>query len=207
MARVLLIRHGETVATVASRYSGQREEPLTERGAAQHERLLARLGQTAIDRVVSSDLERCRLFAEALARERDARLELTPALREASFGAWEGLTYDEARAADRAAMTAFNRDPAHVAPPGGESLEAAGARAFAYWKELLRGFGRREATLVVVGHGGTLVALLCLLLAIPLERYWTLRLDNAGLTVLDTYPSGPIVSVLNDTCHLADLAP
>lgn len=205
MARLLLVRHGETALGRASRYSGQRDTPLTPLGEQQHERLLERLRGDAIGRVVGSDLTCCRLLAEAVAADHGVLAEANPALREASFGAWEGLTYQEAMARDRAAMVAFNRDSANVAPPGGESLTVAATRAHACLDALLREHRRRDDALLVIGHGGTLQALLCGLLALPLERYWTLRVDPASLSVLDTYPMGAIVAVLNDTCHLHDL--
>ena len=43
------------------------------------------------------------------------------------------------------------------------------------------------------------------LLAIPLDRYWMLRIDPGAVSVLDFYPRGPIVAVLNDTYHLQGL--
>ncbi len=204
MSRLLLVRHGETALSRAMRYSGQRETALTPLGERQHERVRERLRPESIGRVVSSDLARCRTLAERIAADHGVAAESDPALREAAFGVWEGLTYDEAMARDRRAMVAFNRDPVKVAPPGGESLEAVAERARACLDRLLREQKRRDGALLLVSHGGTLQALLCGLLAVPLTRYWTLRVDPAALTVLDTYPMGPIVAVLNDTCHLKE---
>jgi alpha-ribazole phosphatase len=69
----------------------------------------------------------------------------------------------------------------------------------------VRAHDRDSGALAIVSHGGTIRALPCGLLAIPLERHWTLRIDHASLTILDVYPLGPIVEVLNDTCHLRDV--
>lgn len=205
MARVLLVRHGETLLNAESRYSGQRDAPLTARGEAQQDRLRARLAAEPIERVVSSDLARCASLAAALAAESGLVAEADPALREASFGAWEGLTYAEAMGRDRAAMVAFNRDTVGVAPPGGETLLALEARARPAFDALIKAHKEREGALLLVTHGGTLRALLCSLLRIPLDRYWTLNVDLASLSILDVYPMGPIVSLLNDTCHLNGL--
>jgi alpha-ribazole phosphatase len=102
-------------------------------------------------------------------------------------------------------MVAFNRDQVEAAPPGGETLASLAARATTCLATLLDEHRRRTGALVLVSHGGTLRALLCGLLEIPLRRHWTLRVDHAALCVLDTYPLGPVVAVLNDTCHLEDL--
>lgn len=206
MGRVILVRHGETVLNRQLRYSGQQETPLTALGQAQHDRLRARLRFEPIERILSSDLGRCRDLAEAVAADGAAPCELEPALREASFGIWERLTYEMAMARDRQAMVAFNRDPVQHGPPGGESLSALQARVRPYFDALVRGRRDDQGALLVVSHGGTLRVLLCSLLAIPLDRYWTLRIDPGGMTILDTYPLGAIIAVLNDTCHLADLA-
>jgi broad specificity phosphatase PhoE len=206
MSHVILLNHGETVLASEGQYSGQRETALTALGLIQHERLAARLDGAAIDRVACSDLERCRSLAHLLADRRGVAVEELPALREASFGAWEGMTYAEAMARDRLAMVAFNRDLVNVAPPGGESLAALAGRVRPAFDALLGSRRKRSGTLVVVSHGGTLRALLCSLLTIPLDRHWTIRIDHASLTRLDIYALGPIVEVLNDTCHLGDAA-
>jgi alpha-ribazole phosphatase len=205
MARLILIRHGETEDSRAARYSGQRDTPLTLLGEAQHARVRAHLAGEEVGRVVCSDLQRCRHLAGLLAADHGPAAEPLAALREASFGAWEGLTYAEALEADRPAMVAFNRDQLEVAPPGGETLAGVAARAGACLATLLREHRRRPDALIVVSHGGTLRALLCGLLEIPLRRHWTLRSDHAALSVLDIYPQGPVVAVLNDTCHLREM--
>jgi alpha-ribazole phosphatase len=207
VSTLILARHGQTLLQAATRYSGQQDTPLTALGARQHALLRARLAREPIDQVVTSDLQSCKALAEAVAADHGIEAEQEPALREASFGSWEGLTYGEAMARDRQAMVAFNRNTARVAPPGGESLAALVVRAIPALEAVLRAHKKREGTLLLVSHGGALQALLCHLLAIPLERHWTLRVDNAALSVLDIYPMGAIVAVLNDTCHLEGLSP
>jgi alpha-ribazole phosphatase len=202
---VILVRHGQTVLNQQLRYSGRRDAPLTPLGEAQHERLRARLAGLPIDRVLCSDLERVRELADRIAADHGIAAEPETALREASFGAWEGLTYDEAMARDRQAMVAFNRDTAHVAPPDGESLVDLEARVRPCFDAAIKAQRHRSGALLLVSHGGTLRALLCSLLQIPLNRHWTLRVDPASCTVLDMYPMGPIVETLNDTCHLHGL--
>lgn len=205
MVRVFLVRHGETTYGAASRYSGQSDVPLSARGEAQHLRLRDLLHDKEIERVVSSDLARARLLADLVAADHGLSATTDACLREASFGRWEGLTYEEARTLDHAAMTAFNRAPAKAAPPDGESLVGVVGRVRPFFDALVKEHRDQEGALLVVGHSGALRGLLCSLLMIPLERYWTLNVDNAALTTLDMYPMGAIVQTLNDTHHLSDL--
>ena len=207
MTQVILVRHCETELSAAKCYSGQMEALLTPRGRRQQEQLATRLAGEAIGRIASSDLTRCRTLAEAIAVPRALPVAYDEALREARFGRWEGLTYEEALAGDPEAMAAFNNDPARTAPPDGESLATAGDRALALLMMLVQQHRNREDALLIIGHGGTLRAVLCLLLHIPLERYWTLRLDPASLTRLDCYPYGSILEELNSTDHLCDVRP
>lgn len=206
MPTLFLVRHGETTYNRASRYSGQAETALTGRGLEQHARLRERLAGEDIGRVASSDLGRCLTLAGVVASDHGLVAEPYAGLREAAFGDWEGLTYEEALTRNPAAMAAFNRDPLSVAPPGGESLAALGRRARPLLDRLVREHEGRVGALLVVSHGGLLRALLCHLLRVPADRYWTLRVDPAALTVLDTYPAGAILAVLNDTCHLRGLS-
>jgi alpha-ribazole phosphatase len=140
-----------------------------------------------------------------MAADHGLNAEAEPALREASFGMWEGMTYEVAMARDRQAMVAFNRDPVRHGPPGGESLTQFAARLRPCFDALVREQRDQAGALLLVTHGGAVRALLCSLLALPLDRHWMLRVDPASLTALDTYPLGPILGLLNDTCHLADL--
>ena len=205
MSRVILVRHGETELNRQLRYSGQLDATLTAAGQAQEARLLASLAAIPISRVVSSSVPHVLRLAELLAAQRHLHAEADPDLREASFGRWEGLTYAEAMQADRPEMVAFNRGAADAAPPLGESVRALAARVRARFDALEREQRGRDGALLIVSHGGTLRALLCSLLHIPIERHWTLRINPASVTVFDTYPLGPIVAVLNDTCHLQGL--
>jgi hypothetical protein len=43
-------------------------------------------------------------------------------------------------------------------------------------------------------------------MAINHNCWWQLRFDNASLSIVDTYPRGAILTLLNDTSHLKDLS-
>ena len=84
--RLDLLRHGET--ELGGGLRGSLDDALTELGWAQmHE---AVQGQGPWDRIVSSPLQRCRLFAQALAATLEVPLTLDADLQELHFGVWEG---------------------------------------------------------------------------------------------------------------------
>ncbi len=99
--RVYLIRHGEVEGAGPKRYNGHRNVGLTEQGLEQMRRLGGCLAKLPIAAVYSSDLTRTVKGAEILGGSRNLPLYQRPALREKSFGAWEGLTYEEASGSRR----------------------------------------------------------------------------------------------------------
>lgn len=87
---------------------------------------LARLAQRhPVAHVYAADswaeAEAAQLLAEAL----EAPFTLLPALRERSWGEWEGLRFAEVREGYPQEVAAWLQDEAGFAPPGGESLREA----------------------------------------------------------------------------------
>lgn len=200
MTRLLLVRHGETIWNSELRYQGQKDIPLNDIGRAQAERVRERLAHEEFTAVYSSDLERASRTAAVIARGRGVPHECLVELREANFGDWEGLTYAEASARFPDVAKARRDDPERTQPPNGESLAQVRERALAAVDRLLA--RHADETILISGHGGPLRALLCGLLGLDLRFAWRLRLDNCSLSIVDTYPEGAILSLLNDVYHL-----
>ncbi len=57
-------------------------------------------------------------------------------------------------------------------------------------------------TILIVSHSGPLKVLVCLLLGIDQSHWWQIRCDNASLSIVETYPQGAIINLLNDISHL-----
>jgi broad specificity phosphatase PhoE len=143
-----LLRHGETEG--GQRYRGVTDDPLTDAGWEQMWRAVR--GKGLWDRIVTSPLERCAAFAEALATRHAIVLEVDERWREIDFGAWEGHTVEELMAQDPQALQRFWHDPVAHPPPGGERLAAFRDRVLTAWLELVsRCRGER---VLIVTHGG-----------------------------------------------------
>lgn len=161
-----LIRHG-VADSVSGRCIGHTNAPLSAEGFAQCT-TLARAWTPPSDAVVwSSDLSRAHDSACALL---DAwglprtRLHGDAALRECSFGAWDGRTWAELEASDGARLDHWMRDWQSVAPPDGESLLEFADRVRT---ALFRIAATDGASHVIVAHAGTLRAILCTVLNAP----------------------------------------
>ena len=202
MARLLLVRHGETEWNETARCQGSSDISLSATGFQQVEALKRRLVKERIDAIYSSDLKRAVHTAQIIALEHNTELVTCRELREIDFGEFEGLTFEEIKQRYPHSNWWTVQD-AEEKLPRGESVSQLVSRVSQFVARL-RGYTGGE-TILVVAHGGSLRALLCLLLGLGLEHWWRIRLDSASLTVVETYSEGAVLSLLNDLCHLENL--
>lgn len=172
-----VLRHGEPVG--GRRYRGNGiDDPLSRAGEAQMWRAVGELRPW--DRIVSSPMRRCHDFAQALAAEMGLAVAVEPRFREVGFGAWEGRTADQVRAADPEGFERFYRDPLRCRPPGAEPLEDFTARVGAAFEALAADGGGRHV--LVVAHAGVIRASVARVLGLPLERLYRIAVPYAGVT-------------------------
>ena len=94
MARILLVRHGESEWNSVGRWQGQADSPLSDLGRQQAKVASRALGQ--LDLVVCSDLQRAQVTAEIIASELGVGpVVIDAGLRERDAGEWSGLTRTE----------------------------------------------------------------------------------------------------------------
>ncbi|HEX4257236.1 MAG TPA: bifunctional RNase H/acid phosphatase [Streptosporangiaceae bacterium] len=198
----LLLRHGQTPLSTERRFAGIGDIELTETGVRQAklagERLAAR---GDIDVIVTSPLQRARQTAAEVAAATGAPVVADEDLRETDFGAWEGLTFAEARQRWPDEVTAWLADPA-VAPPEGESFTTVGVRVRAALDRLLGQYPGQ--TVLVVSHVTPIKTLLTEALLAPPAALHRMFLDVGSLNEVHWFSDGPaVVRSLNDTAHLS----
>ena len=201
--RLLLVRHGLTLSNVQARYTGQLDVPLTEVGERQAEAVGQRLASEPLDVIVSSDLQRARDTAAAIARYHNLPVWYDADLREASLGEWEGLTYREVTALYAQQVGKRREDPNFPAP-GGESFMQVRdrvARARQRWQAQYP-----DATMLWVTHAGVIETALCDFLGLDLTYRRQFRHDNASITEFDLRRDYGVLVTLNITEHLRELA-
>jgi len=202
MTRLILVRHGETVANREFRYIGRRDDALSERGVAQAKQLAEALAMLPIAAVYSSPLQRAYQTALPIAARHGLEVRKADDLREGDFGMWEGYTRDEiiARGGQEAEyLFAWQRDAA-LAPPGGESLVDMRDRACAATTSLAQ--AHPGQMVVLVSHVGPVKALLCTALGAPLTSMFHIFLDPATISVVDWQDTGSVVRLVNSHAHL-----
>ena len=202
--RLIAVRHGETAWNVEARLQGQLDIPLNERGQEQARRAARSLAEDRPDVVVSSDLARARATAEAIASFNEVPLILDPALRERSFGTFEGMTHLEVEQLwPEQSRRWRSRDP-DFAPGDGESLRVFYARCVDATLRIAHEHAGK--TIVLVAHGGVLDCLYRAASRVELDapRIW--QLDNAAINRMLHTESGLTLVGWDDVGHLNDRA-
>jgi probable phosphoglycerate mutase len=199
--RFVLVRHGATVHSAAKRFSGRNDLPLDEVGTVQAAALAQRLaGTPELAAVVSSPLRRAVETATAVAAAAGVERQTQDGLIETDFGAWEGLTFAEARERDGQLLTQWLGSP-DVAPPGGESFTAVGRRVRRARDAIIAAHPGR--TVIVVSHVTPIKLLLRMALDAPPIALYRLHLDTASVSCIDYYADGNCsVRLMNDVSHL-----
>lgn len=202
MAKLFLVRHGETELNSTQRYWGKTDVGLGPAGLRQAEQLRDRLATERIDFFYASEMSRAMATARVIASIHHREVVPCPELREIDFGKIEGLNFTEVQARyPEIAKMWIERNP-ELCYPEGESLVALDKRIGLFKTRLEQHTG--DEVVMVVAHSGVLRTLICQLLGLEMRNRWNLRLDLASLSIVETYPGAAILSLLNDTSHLVD---
>jgi len=116
-----LMRHPH-IDFAPQRCIGQTDVDLSVEGESSLECLAEQACRLFPDRVISSDLKRCRHLAEEIAARLRIRPVFDPIWREIDFGFWENRTWEAIRREESEAFAGWVADFVTAAPPGGESF-------------------------------------------------------------------------------------
>ncbi len=202
--RLLLVRHGESVANRERRMQGRLDSPLTEKGARQAEAIAERVAQDApISAVYSSPLLRALETARTIGRRVGHDPVTLDDLMEQDIGDATGMSWEEFEHTWPAAAHALESGDRDARWPGGESRRDVAVRA-ARVMDLITSqqpFG----TVVVVSHGGTLRWAVAHLMSGTPFAHPDHRFDNCAITEVVLGAGGPAIACANDSSHLAEI--
>jgi broad specificity phosphatase PhoE len=202
--RLLLVRHGETIANREYRYIGVRDDPLSAHGQTQATQLAEALAVLPVAAVYSSPLQRAYQTAMAIAARHALEVQTVDELCECSFGTWEGLSRAEVIARspeDAQRLSAWERDTS-ISPPEGESFEALRQRVCTAVNRLAQ--LHPGQAIALVSHVGPIKILLCAALDAPTSSIFRIFLDPATISVVDWRDRGHMLdkSALYSTVRL-----
>lgn len=181
MTVIYWVRHAPTHEKA---FVGHRDVPADLSDSAQIARVSAALPTRAV--VVSSDLMRSIDTASAIQGSR-TRLAHRAGLREFDFGDWDGLHFSEVAENWPALSRAYWERPGDVAPPKGESWNAAADRISSDVASLLDEHPRRD--IIAVAHFGSILSQVARAARITPYRALSHRIDNYSITEIQMRPN------------------
>jgi broad specificity phosphatase PhoE len=176
--QLYLVRHGTTTLNVQNRYRGRRDVPLDAQGYQDAVDAARSLSSRGITAVYTGPLRRTIATAQIIADEaRVPDLRILHGLNNVDYGAWEGLTADEAAVYDPEAFELYRTDPARAACPSGEKLRDAQERII----EAMRLIGERHIgeAVVAVTHA-VMIRLVCAQLSGASGELWRIPVGRGS---------------------------
>ena len=187
--RLILLRHGETGYNATSRMQGQLDTELNVRGRGQADAAATVLAERKPALIVSSDLQRATVTAHVLSERVGVAVRTDDRLRETHLGQWQGLTHSEVERRWPGGLHRWRTDP-QWCPPGGETKVTVAERGVAVVRELKEQTGV-EGPVVLVAHGGLIIAVTAQLLELPVNRWLVLGgLGNTRWAELSSTAAG-----------------
>jgi len=171
-----LLRHGACEG--GEIFRGSTDVLLSEAGWQQMRSAVA--GESGWQRIFSSPLQRCRLFAARLAEERELPLHLVDDLRELHFGHWEGRRLVDIEREQGELLQRFWQDPMQVTPPGGETLSSFQLRVVAAMRQIVADSAGQH--ILLIAHGAVIRMLLCEWLQMAMTAFSNIAVPYAGFS-------------------------
>jgi broad specificity phosphatase PhoE len=181
--RIHLVRHGTTLLNRQHRYRGRIDVPLDEGGWTEAWSAAAELESAGVQAIYASPLRRARDTARVIGDATGtATIVDMPGLINLDYGRWEGLTTDEAEAADPDAYRRYQTFTDDAACPGGEGLMSAAERTLLslHVLHLLHPGG----IVVAVSHAVIVRFAIALVTDAP-RAEWRRNLPNGSVTQFD----------------------
>jgi broad specificity phosphatase PhoE len=208
--KLLFIRHGESRGNLSQRWQGWLDEPLTDLGREQAQRLAERLQRWAIAQsqpievVYSSTLSRAFQTASVLAQSWRVPLVLDSRLRERDVGVMQGLTWPEIEVRYPDIAQIIRQRWVVPALPEGETTFDLAERAWQAVEEIITRADDRDAgsIIAIVSHGGTINAYLNRLVGRHHDMPFMFHLGNTSLSMIELHGGRPRILLVNDLCHL-----
>ena len=185
MARLILIRHGQSVWNATNRFTGWTDVELSEKGVIEAEEAGRQLSGIRIDVVHTSDLIRAQRTAEIVMQQNESFGETIPThydwrLNERHYGALQGLNKAETAEKHGAEQVHIWRRSFDVPPPEGESLEMTAERTIPYFTEEILPDLESGKNVLVSAHGNSLRSIVMHLEGISPEDIVSLEIPTGS---------------------------
>ena len=197
MAKLVLIRHGESQWNLENRFTGWTDVPLTDKGREEARRGGLRLRGIRFDKAFTSVLQRAIETLEIVLKvigQEAIPVERDQALNERHYGDLQGLNKAETAEKYGKEQVHIWRRSYDVPPPEGESLKDTAARTLPYFDSRILPELQAGRDVIVAAHGNSLRSIVMQLENLTREQVLELNLDTGVPLVYEFDTAGKILS-------------
>jgi 2,3-bisphosphoglycerate-dependent phosphoglycerate mutase len=197
MARLVLLRHGESQWNLENRFTGWVDVPLSARGIQEAKNAGEKLRPYQFDRAFTSVLQRAnetlRLALEVIGQTA-VPTEKDKALNERMYGELQGLNKAETAKKYGDDQVKIWRRSYDVRPPGGESLKDTAERVLPYYEKVIKPRLLAGETILIAAHGNSLRALVMELEQLTKEQVLELNIPTGAPLLYELDAAGAVTS-------------
>jgi len=171
MINLYLLRHGKSIFNEKKLIQGQKdfaENGLSKSGIKQIREISKHLAKLEINKVFSSDLQRCREAADIVYKKIEIEISFVKELREQNCGDWEGMKSSEVK----------SESEKEIIPPNGESMQDVEKRVIPFIKKILK----KDNNILIITHAAVIQNIVGYFLNIPYDSRFKIKLRGGSLS-------------------------
>ncbi|MHB1347336.1 MAG: histidine phosphatase family protein [Candidatus Humimicrobiaceae bacterium] len=199
--KFFLVRHGQSEWNLEGRYQGVSNTKLTEVGQEQAELAAKYLSKVEFSGFFSSPIGRTIETAEIFKKKLGKEYQISENLKEINFGKWEGLKFDDIISKYGSDFQNWIKDPFENPPTEGESFNDIIKRGIQEIDKIIAE-SKEDSNILLVTHGGFIVAMLVHWLKIPPQRWSSIIQNHGAINIVVIDKNVPYIAQINFTGHL-----
>lgn len=197
MAKLVLLRHGESQWNLENRFTGWVDVPLSPKGEQEAKAAGQKLAGITFDRAYTSVLKRAidtlTIVLEVIGQT-GIPIEKDKALNERLYGELQGLNKAETAKKFGDQQVKIWRRSFDVRPPGGESLKDTADRVLPYYEQHIRPQILAGKNILIAAHGNSLRALVMQLDKLSKEAVLELNIPTGAPLFYEFDQAGNVTS-------------
>jgi alpha-ribazole phosphatase len=197
MTKLILVRHALTTDNQNNRLSGHIDSAVSESGKKQIDKLTTYLEKIEIDKIYTTTSSRTKDTVKQIAKLKKIDIIEKQALKEISFGDFEGITFDEIKSNYPKQFQDMIDKGYEYKYPNGESLIDSYNRVANEISKII--FDNKDKTILICSHGGTIRNIITYLISNSYEYHWNFKINNASITILEVENGFTVIDTMNNT--------
>ncbi len=197
MAKLVLVRHGQSQWNLENRFTGWVDVPMTEKGEQEAHRAADIIKDVKFDRAFTSVLKRAHQTLDIILEDigqTGIPTEKDKAINERHYGDLQGLNKAETARKFGEKQVHIWRRSFDVKPPGGESLKDTAERAIPYFESKILPEVKAGKNVLVSAHGNSLRAIVMHLDKLSKEEVLKLNIATGAPITYEIDSEGAILS-------------